>query len=131
MIRWLQGGRRLFVRETAKELGVDRRTIQRYVKSLEDLGVPLDYVDEPSRGRAYFIPFARQRFTLDINLAQVVALNVALTWLEQFEGNVLFDSLGLLQQEIHRWIADRDAAELEGTKWRAQKFFALPFLPYL
>lgn len=131
MIRWLQGGRRLFVRETAEELGVDRRTIQRYVKSLEDLGVPLDYVDEPSRGRAYFIPFARQRFTLDINLAQVVALNVALTWLEQFEGNVLFDSLKLLQQEIHRWIADRDAAELEGTKWRAQKFFALPFLPYL
>ena len=29
-------------KETAKELGVDRRTVQRYVKSLEELGVPLD-----------------------------------------------------------------------------------------
>jgi predicted DNA-binding transcriptional regulator YafY len=130
MLRWLQGGKRLFVRETAKELGVDRRTVQRYVKSLVELGVPLDHLDEPGKGRAYYMPFAQQRFTLDINLSQVVALSVALTWLEQFEGNVLFESLGVLQMEIHRWIADRDAAEVEGMKWRAQKFFALPFLPY-
>jgi predicted DNA-binding transcriptional regulator YafY len=130
MMRWLQGGRRLHVRETAKELGVDRRTVQRYLKALGELGVPLDYLDEPSKGRAYFMPFSSQRFTLDINLSQVVALNVALTWLEQFEGSVLFESLGLLQKEIVRWIGSRDVAEAEGMRWRAQKFFALPFLPY-
>lgn len=91
--------------------------------------MPLDYPDEPTQGRGYFIPFSGQRFTLDISLAQVVALNVALTWLEQFEGNALFESLELLQQEIIRWIGGRDAAQAEGMMWRAQKFFALPFLP--
>lgn len=128
LIGWLESGRQLDVRETARKLGVTPRTFQRYIQKLEALRIPLDYEEGPNQKRRYFHTNARRTFPMNIGKTQVVALNVALGWLEQFEGNVLFESLDLLRKEISRWLKER--AEDEGTRWREQKFYALPFLPY-
>ncbi len=126
--QWLEAGRRLKVRETAEKLGVTRRTFQRYILSLQKLGVPLVYDELPNRERVYYVPFEGRRLQLEVELQQVVALNVALGWLEQFEGNVLFQSLDSLRDKISKWLEER--MEAEGERWFSQKFFALPFLPY-
>jgi predicted DNA-binding transcriptional regulator YafY len=125
---WLEAGRRLKVRETARKLKVTRRTFQRYIADLADMGVALAYEELPNRERVYFVPFERKRLQLDIGEPQVVALNVALGWLDQFEGNVLYESLSSLRERISRWLEER--TEAEGQRWFSQKFFALPFLPY-
>ncbi len=126
--QWLEAGRRLRVRETARKLGVTRRTFQRYLGALQNLDVPLVYEELPNREREYYIPFERKGLKLDVSESQVVALNVALGWLEQFEGNVLFESLESLRERISKWLEAR--TEAEGERWFSQKFFALPFLPY-
>ena len=126
--RLVQGGRLPRLR-TAEELKVSERTLQRYISKLLEAGLTVDHEDTEAWGRVFFLSREGKKFRLDIGMQQVVALNVALNWLEQFEGNVLFDSLGKLKAEVVAWLRDAVRAEAEKDTWRSQKVHALPFLP--
>jgi predicted DNA-binding transcriptional regulator YafY len=124
----LQGGGRISTRRTPRDLGIGLRTLQRYVGKLETAGVKLEPEDTANDGRVYTIRRDRRVFRSLMPLTEVFALHVALGWLRQFEGAVIFQSLDGLRARLNEWLEARDAQE--ARKWDAQKFYALPFLPF-
>jgi predicted DNA-binding transcriptional regulator YafY len=79
VLELLQAHGRLCGRELAERLGVDRRTVRRYITALEELGIPI--TAERGRGGAYMLvagfKLPPMMFTDDEALALAIGLLAA------------------------------------------------------
>ncbi len=109
LVEWMQRRGGIRVRDIEAQLGVDPRSLRRYVCDLRDLGLP---ILEDGRGdeRIIFLDPAYRRTGVQLNLGEMISLRFGRTLFTFLEGTGFADdmnqALDRLQPTISRGNAD-------------------------
>lgn len=109
----VQGPGRYTLAALAEEFGCSVKTIQRDLRAMEEMGIPVEW-DRERRSYRLFgpLPFA----LLDVGLAEATALALAEAASVAAQGLSVDESLSSAFQKVHRLIPPEMAASLEASR---------------